>query len=55
MSDFTVACDNLRKVFDGPDGKPFDAVHDLTFSLRRGKISALVGPDGAGKTTLMRS
>ena len=54
MSDFTVACDNLRKVFDGPDGKPFDAVHDLTFSLRRGKISALVGPDGAGKTTLMR-
>ena len=54
MSDLTVACENLRKVFDGPDGKPFDAVHDLTFSLRRGTISALVGPDGAGKTTLMR-
>jgi ABC-2 type transport system ATP-binding protein len=54
VSDLTVACDNLRKIFDGPDGKPFDAVHDLTFSLRRGTISALVGPDGAGKTTLMR-
>ncbi|WP_395394966.1 ATP-binding cassette domain-containing protein [Novosphingobium sp. BL-8A] len=54
MSDFTVACEGLRKVFDGPDGKPFDAVHDLTFSLRAGTITGLVGPDGAGKTTLMR-
>ncbi|TCM22157.1 ABC-2 type transport system ATP-binding protein [Novosphingobium sp. PhB165] len=54
VGDLTVACEGLRKVFNGPDGKPFDAVHDLSFSLRAGTISALVGPDGAGKTTLMR-
>ncbi|MFC0683858.1 ATP-binding cassette domain-containing protein [Novosphingobium clariflavum] len=54
MSDCTVVCEGLRKVFAGADGRPFDAVHDLTFSLKRGTISALVGPDGAGKTTLMR-
>ncbi|QSR18518.1 ATP-binding cassette domain-containing protein [Novosphingobium sp. KA1] len=54
MSDCTVVCEGLRKVFAGPDGRLFDAVHDLTFSLKRGTISALVGPDGAGKTTLMR-
>lgn len=54
MTAFTVVCEGLRKVFDGPDGKPFDAVHDLSFSLRQGTIAALVGPDGAGKTTLMR-
>src|SRR5262249_3594574 len=30
------------------------AVDDLTFSVRRGEIFGLVGPDGAGKTTTMR-
>lgn len=31
------------------------AVRDFSFSVERGEIYALVGPDGAGKTTIMRS
>ncbi len=30
------------------------AVRDLSFTVRRGEIFGLVGPDGAGKTTTMR-
>ena len=44
----------LTKVFE-PKGRP--AVHALTgvsFTVREGRLTALVGPDGAGKTTLMR-
>ncbi len=31
------------------------AVRDFSFGVARGEIYALVGPDGAGKTTIMRS
>lgn len=31
-----------------------DAVRDVSFEVARGEIFGLVGPDGAGKTTLMR-
>jgi len=37
--------------------KRFDAtaaVDELTFTVDRGEIFGLVGPDGAGKTTTMR-
>jgi len=30
------------------------ALHALDFSIKSGKITGLVGPDGAGKTTLIR-
>src|SRR6266849_2467343 len=30
------------------------AVKDLSFSIPRGEIFALLGPDGAGKTTALR-
>ncbi|HEY7683553.1 MAG TPA: ABC transporter ATP-binding protein [Gemmatimonadales bacterium] len=29
-----------------------DALHDITFTLPKGKVIALVGPSGAGKTTI---
>lgn len=32
-----------------------EAVRDFSFSLNKGDIYALVGPDGAGKTSIMRS
>jgi ABC-2 type transport system ATP-binding protein len=33
---------------------PVTAVDDVSFSVRKGEIFGLVGPDGAGKTTVMR-
>lgn len=50
----TVVMDGLRKTFDAPDGKPFNAVDDVSLDVPAGALTAFVGPDGAGKTTLMR-
>ncbi|MCT2399562.1 ATP-binding cassette domain-containing protein [Novosphingobium mangrovi (ex Huang et al. 2023)] len=50
----SVVIEGLSKKFDGPDGKPFAAIDDITLSIRPGTLTAFVGPDGAGKTTLMR-
>ena len=33
---------------------PLTAVDDVSFEIRRGEVFGLVGPDGAGKTTIMR-
>ncbi|MCJ2177769.1 ATP-binding cassette domain-containing protein [Novosphingobium album (ex Hu et al. 2023)] len=44
----------LSKTFDGPDGKPFQAIDGISLSIPPGTLAAVVGPDGAGKTTLMR-
>jgi ABC-2 type transport system ATP-binding protein len=41
--------DHLTKRFDG-----LTAVDDLTLTVTEGEIFGLVGPDGAGKTTIMR-
>ncbi|MBT0671064.1 ABC transporter ATP-binding protein [Novosphingobium profundi] len=49
-----VVARDLRKVFTGPDAVPFDALRDVHFEVAPGTLTALVGPDGAGKTTLMR-
>ncbi|MAA99228.1 MULTISPECIES: ATP-binding cassette domain-containing protein [Hyphomicrobiales] len=56
MSDqnLTVTVENLRKTFQGPDGGEIAAVDGISLSVQAGELTALVGPDGAGKTTLMR-
>lgn len=41
---------NLTKTF--ADAEP--AINDLTLNIEQGKITGLIGPDGAGKTTLIR-
>lgn len=46
-----VCLQNLTKIFD-PQEPP--AIADLTVEIPRGVIVGLVGPDGAGKTTLIR-
>ena len=35
-------------------GRTVEALRNVSLSVRRGRITGLIGPDGAGKTTLMR-
>ncbi len=51
MSDALVTLDSVRKVFPH-SAKP--ALENVSAELRSGQITGLVGPDGAGKTTLIR-
>ncbi|MBX7442543.1 MULTISPECIES: ABC transporter ATP-binding protein [unclassified Arthrobacter] len=44
---------NLKKVYQ-TDGRPVEAVRNLTFDLRPGELACLVGPSGSGKTTLLK-
>ena len=46
-----ISAKGLHKSFKGEDSP---ALNNLTFSIQTGKITGLVGPDGAGKTTLIR-
>ena len=49
-----VRAEGLTRRFTGPDGRPRVALDRASLSVTRGQLTALVGPDGAGKTTLMR-
>jgi ABC-2 type transport system ATP-binding protein len=44
---------NLSKTFHA-GGRQIQALQDISFNMRAGVITGLVGPDAAGKTTLMR-
>jgi ABC-2 type transport system ATP-binding protein len=46
--------EHVRKCFRRETGESVLALEDISFSLREGCLAALVGPDGAGKTTLIR-
>lgn len=49
-----VRAEGLTRRFTGSDGRPRVALDRVSLSVTRGQLTALVGPDGAGKTTLMR-
>ena len=51
MTDALVTIDGLSKRFG--DAGPA-AIDSLTTMIKAGQVTGLVGPDGAGKTTLMR-
>lgn len=51
QSDYRIVLERVEKTFLSLD-KP--AVESLTAEIRGGSVTGLVGPDGAGKTTLMR-
>nr|WP_252734732.1 ATP-binding cassette domain-containing protein [Amphritea atlantica] len=36
------------------DGRQVSALDDVSFSIQPGRVTGLIGPDGAGKTTLIR-
>ena len=42
-------CRHLTKAFPGKE-----ALHDVSFSLEKGRIVGLLGPNGSGKSTLMK-
>jgi len=50
----TVVARDLRKHFTAPGGGHLDALAGISLSVRAGQLTALVGPDGAGKTTFLR-
>lgn len=51
---FTIVAESLRRTFEAPGGGTLAAVDDVSMTAREGELTALVGPDGAGKTTLIR-
>jgi ABC-2 type transport system ATP-binding protein len=46
--------DRVRKSFRRETGESVLALDDISFSVTPGGLAAVIGPDGAGKTTLMR-
>ena len=49
-----VAVRDLRKTFQRETGETVTALDGIGFAVAPGTLAALIGPDGAGKTTLMR-
>ncbi len=44
---------NIKKTFT-VDKSTVTALHDISFAVQQGELFGLIGPDGAGKTTLFR-
>jgi ABC-2 type transport system ATP-binding protein len=44
---------DVRRRYGGMGGRGFEAVRGVTFSVRRGELFALLGTNGAGKTSTM--
>lgn len=53
MSDFSVKINRISKSF-GKGPHRVQALHDISLEVKRGELFGLIGPDGAGKTTLFR-
>jgi ABC-2 type transport system ATP-binding protein len=49
-----IVCRNLHKHFLRKTKETIQALDDVSFEVARGGLAALVGPDGGGKTTLIR-
>src|SRR5208337_1992428 len=49
-----LSCEGLTKEFMHGPNKKIKALDGVTISVARGAVTGLIGPDGAGKTTLIR-
>ncbi len=49
-----LSCEGLTKEFTCGPKKKIKALDDVTLRVARGVVTGLIGPDGAGKTTLIR-
>ena len=54
MEEDVIRAEKLNKVFSIKGKKPLTALNGLSLSVKKGELTAVIGPDGAGKTTLMR-
>jgi ABC-2 type transport system ATP-binding protein len=48
-----ISVKNLWRRYGGPGDSGFDAVRGVSFSVRRGELFALLGTNGAGKTSIL--
>ena len=54
-SAFVVNAQKINRTFlDAATKQTVQALHDITLSVPRGQMTAIIGPDGAGKTTFLR-
>jgi len=51
VTPIAIHCDRLRKTYEKGS---VTAVDDVSFEVKRGELFGLIGPDGAGKTSIFR-
>ncbi|PLX83975.1 MAG: ABC transporter [Desulfuromonas sp.] len=49
-----LAIEDVRKARSGSDGQPVSILQGVSLSARPGELTAVVGPSGGGKSTLIR-
>ena len=50
----TVRLDRIGVIKPGPNGSRKEILRDISFSARSGEVTAIVGPSGGGKSSLLR-